>query len=118
MKPIDNVQDYIAAIAKRQHYRQMLARGARQFAGYGLELFQGGINATLCDLDAAIEGYEVTVGYTRLAPTSFWAKRMKEEMTAGTVWTFQPGPVVNDIDSPQQRSVIFYGMAIEVPAVA
>jgi hypothetical protein len=50
--------DYSAAIAKKAHLENLLARGSKQFSGYGLELFQSSVQRNLDRLAAAISEYD------------------------------------------------------------
>jgi hypothetical protein len=50
--------DYAAAIAKKAHLESLLAKGKKEFSGYGLELFQSGVQRNLESLSAAISQYD------------------------------------------------------------
>jgi hypothetical protein len=76
---LDNTIDYMAAVAKRQRLERILRQEARQFSGYGRELFECGLSNTLSQLDAAISDYELRLGYTPMAPYNFWTTHIKEQ---------------------------------------
>lgn len=90
---IKNASDYIAAIEKKQRLERLLREGQKQFSGYGRELFESGMRASVGSLAAAIREYELRCGYTQLAPRTFWTTRVHEEtieLFGGTVLKASP----------------------------
>ncbi len=82
--PIDNTLEYMAAVAKRQRLERILRQEARQFSGYGRELFEVGLSNSLKGLNAAISDYEMRLGYTPMAPYNFWTTHIKEQFITVT----------------------------------
>jgi hypothetical protein len=83
---IEKAFEYFGAIESRERLLNMLKQGRREFSGYGLELFEKGILNKLQNVELAISEYETRLGYTTLAPRSFWYDHLRAEMiTEGTL---------------------------------
>lgn len=59
---INYAGEYLEALAKREHFLTVLADGANRFSGYGLELFERGVKATIDRLNSSIKEYEAEAG--------------------------------------------------------
>lgn len=81
---IESVIDYYSALAEQERFRGILERGRNEFSGYGLELFERGIQGLLQRIGSAIQEYETLKGYTCLAPRDFWFNRMCEDLMVPT----------------------------------
>jgi hypothetical protein len=87
---ISNARDYVAAVAKKQHLQELLEDGAKQFYGYGRELFETSIRANLDRLDTSIAEFELRAGYRNLAWHNVWIIPTKDEsieVRGGTILT-------------------------------
>lgn len=92
---IDNITDYMAAVAKRQRLQRFLRDDARTFYGYGRELFESSVSRSLTQINDAISSYELRLGYTALAPRNFWTNRVKAEyMTLTGNFSFEKGATI------------------------
>jgi hypothetical protein len=122
---ISTVDQYMAAVAKREHFQKLLEGGAKDFSGYGLELFELGMRSTLARINAAIEHYERSVGYIPNAQSaSALPKGITDEvlklnsglMTPNSVFAFSPNP--NALPVEAAPWLVFADYVIESESLA
>ena len=77
---ISDPTQYFGAVQARERLTNMLEEGKKEFSGYGLELFERGMNRRLGEVKDEISRYETsTFSNDRVSAESCWIKAFKSE---------------------------------------